>query len=144
MLLVFLEDKTFFRFGTLFHHKKCVGLGLFVEPCSLFWECVISFLLICFICLNEINLWACVALLIFYAQLFLLSSLVELCCIDHLLIWFFDTIWTTNVFWDTSLCLLESIGVFSKLCLLWFLKVLYMHIYYVYILWHAYFLWSNT
>ena len=35
------------------------------------------------------------------------------------------------------------IGVFSKLYLIWFLKVLCMHTYYMYILWHAYFRWSN-
>ena len=38
---------------------------------------------------------------------------------------------------------LDLIGILSKLYLVWFLKVLCMHIYYMYILWHAYFRWSN-
>ena len=49
-----MEDKPFL-FGTLCHCEKCRGFGLFVGTLR-FWECVISFLLICFICLNEINL----------------------------------------------------------------------------------------
>ena len=49
-----------------------------------------------------------------------------------------------NVFFcHTCVCFLGLIGVLSKLYLIWFLKVLCMHIYYMYILWHAYFRWSN-
>ena len=43
----------------------------------------------------------------------------------------------------TCVCFLGLIGVLSKLYLVWFLKVLCMHIYYIYILCHAYFRWSN-
>ena len=43
----------------------------------------------------------------------------------------------------TCVCFVGLIGVLSKLYLVWFLKVLCMHIYYMYILWHAYFRWSN-
>src|SRR5215218_3319156 len=49
-----LEDKPF-PYGTLCHCEKCRGFGLFVRT-LLFWEFAISFLLTCFICLNEINL----------------------------------------------------------------------------------------
>ena len=47
--------------------KSVEGLVYLFEPCS-FGEFAFSFLLTYFICLNEINLWACVALFIFYAQ----------------------------------------------------------------------------
>ena len=50
-----------------------------------------------------------------------------------MLICFFDILWTTNVFCHTPLYLLESIGVLSKLCLLWILKALYMHTYNMFI-----------
>ena len=43
----------------------------------------------------------------------------------------------------TCVCFLDLIGVLSNLYLVWFLKVLCMHIYYIYILCHAYFRWSN-
>jgi hypothetical protein len=55
------------------------------EPCS-FGEFAISFFLTWFICLNEINLWACLLYFILYAQWFLLSSFVELCWTN--LLWF--------------------------------------------------------
>ena len=124
-----LEDKPFL-FGTLCHCEKCRGFGLFVRT-LLFWECVISFLLICFICLNEINLWACVFLFLFtvYAQWFLLSSFVELCWINHLLICFFDIIWTTNLFCHTFYAFLYLLvccpncilfGSWKSLCMLIF------------------------
>ena len=72
-----LEDKPF-PYGTLCHCEKCRGFGLYVWT-LLFWEFAISFLLTCFICLNEINLWECLLYFILYAQWFLLSSFVELC-----------------------------------------------------------------
>ena len=79
-----LEDKPFL-YGTLCHCEKCREFGLFVRT-LLFWEFAISFLLLCFICLNEINLWACLPYFIIYAQWFLLSSFVELCWTN--LLWF--------------------------------------------------------
>ena len=63
-----LEDKPFL-YGTLCHCEKCREFGLFVRT-LLFWEFAISFLPLCFICLNEITLWACVFYLIIYAQWF--------------------------------------------------------------------------
>jgi hypothetical protein len=44
-----------FSFWYLCHCEKCRGLGLFVGT-LLFWELVISFLLLGFICLNDMNL----------------------------------------------------------------------------------------
>jgi len=79
-----LEDKPFL-YGTLCHCEKCREFGLFVRT-LLFWEFAISFLLLCFICLNEINLWACLLYFILYAQWFLPSSFVELCWTN--LLWF--------------------------------------------------------
>ena len=40
-------------------------------------------------------------------------------------------------------CLLGLIVSSSNLYLVWFLKVLCMHNYYIYTLWHTYFRWSN-
>ena len=61
----------------------------------------------------------------------------------HVLIWIFDIIWTLCFFCHTCVCFVALLGVLSKLYLVWFLKVMCMHIYYIYILWHAYFRWSN-
>ena len=61
-----MEDKPFLLVLCVIV-KSVESLAYLLEPCS-FWECIISFLLTCFICFNEINLWACVALSIFYAQ----------------------------------------------------------------------------
>jgi hypothetical protein len=52
-----------FSFRYLCHCEKCRGSGLFVGT-LLFWELVISFLLLWFICSNGINLWACFYLFI--------------------------------------------------------------------------------
>jgi hypothetical protein len=52
--------------------------GLFVRT-LLFWEFVVSFFLLCVICLNEINLWACVFLSHPLCSMVLLRSCVELC-----------------------------------------------------------------
>jgi hypothetical protein len=93
---VLLWDKPFFRY--LCHCEKCRGFGLFVGT-LLFWELAISFLLLWFICLNEVNLWAC----FFYSFLLnkLLDSFVGFCWLNHLLICSFDIIWTTIMFCHT-------------------------------------------
>ena len=44
----------------------------------------------------------------------------------------------------TCVCFVGLFGVLSKLYLVWFLKVLCMHMYYMYILWHAFFRWYNV
>jgi hypothetical protein len=49
-------------FGTLSHYEKCRGFGLFFRT-FLFWEFVISFFFLWFICLNEINPWAYVCVI---------------------------------------------------------------------------------
>ena len=60
-------------------------------------------------------------------------------CVD-LGIWYnLDTLFSCH----TCVCFVGLLGVLSKLYLVWFLKVMCMHIYYMYILWHAYFRWSN-
>ena len=57
---------------------------------------------------------------------------------NHVLIWVFDIIWAI-CFLVTLVCALLVYLVVSKLYLVWFLKVMCLHIYYMYILWHAYF-----
>jgi hypothetical protein len=52
---VCVDVRQTFSFRYLCHCEKYRGFGLFVET-LLFWELVISFLLLWFICLNEINL----------------------------------------------------------------------------------------
>ena len=60
-------------------------------------------------------------------------------CVD-LDIWYnLDNLFSCH----TCVCFVGLLGVLSKLYLIWFLKVMCMHIYYMYILWHAYFRWSN-
>ena len=80
--------------------KSVVSLVYLLKPCSFGSVLSHSFLLVLFF-LNEISLWACVFLFHLFTQWFLLSSLVELCWINHVLIWFFDILWTTNVFCHT-------------------------------------------
>ena len=98
-----------FRLGTLCHHEKWRG---FVYSLMVFSSFCI---LLSFVIFSKWYLQSCVGFgyLIEFGQLFILSHL----CV----------------------CFLGLIGVFSKLYLIWFLKVLCMHIYYMYILWHAYF-----
>ena len=83
-----------FFFGTLCHHEKCGEFGLFVGTLLSCWELVISFLDICFTFLNEISFWACVFCLYFVLIGFCLVHLLNF-VINHVLIWFFDIIWTT-------------------------------------------------
>jgi hypothetical protein len=82
------------------------------------------------------------ALYIFYAHWFCLVHMLNFVCV-HVLIWFFDIIWTILC----SVTLLCAFLVYLVLCpdciFFWFLKVLCMHIYYMFILWHPFFLWSN-
>ena len=129
---VFLEDKSFL-FGTLCHHEKCRGFGLFVGPCSL-WELLISFVDIWFSFLKwDKSLSVCVYLffmLIGFA-LFTCWTLESI----FVLIWFFDVIWTIH--WRhtfcvrpwLSWCFVQIVSPFGswKFC---------MHIYYMYSL-HA-------
>ena len=106
-----------------------------------FWELVISFFYNCFTFLNEINLWAWVFLFFF-----ILIGFYGVCvlnfdksCVDLVLWYNLD-----NICCVTPWCAFLICFVFcSNYIFIWFLKVLCMHIYYMYILWHACFLWSN-
>ena len=84
------------------------------------------------------------SLMIFSSIGFLLSLVsFQSGTFNHVLIWVLDIIWAI-CFLVTLVCVLIGLlGVLSKLYLVWFLKVLCMHIYHMYILWHAYFRWSN-
>jgi len=63
--------------------------------------------------------------------------------LNHVLIWFFDIIWTTFCCVTLSCAFLVYL-VFCPNCIsLWFLEVLSMHIYFMYFLCHAFFLWPN-
>ena len=115
--------------------KSVEGLVYVLEPCSL-WELVVSFLIYCLIFLNEICLRACVCYFILYAHWFLLCSLVELwnrlCVI--LICWYI----LDNLLCVTPLCALLVYLVFCPNYIsFWFLKVLCMHIYQMYMIWHA-------
>jgi hypothetical protein len=81
-------------------------------------------------------------LYIFCAHWFCLVHMLNFVCV-HVLIWFFDIIWTILC----RVTLLWAFLVYLVLCpdciSFWFLKVLCMHIYYMFILWHAFFLRSN-
>jgi hypothetical protein len=68
---VCVDVRQTFSFRYLCHCEKCRGFGLYVGT-LLFWELVISFLLLWFICLDEINLWACD----FYYYSFMLNMLL--------------------------------------------------------------------
>ena len=61
-----MEDKPF-SLGTLCHCEKCIEFGLFVWT-LLFLGVLYLFPSYMFYFLNKINLWACVALFILYAQ----------------------------------------------------------------------------
>ena len=102
-----------FRLGTLCHHEKWGGFVYSLMVFSSFG------ILLSFVIFSKWYLQSCVGFgyLIEFGQLFILSHL----CV----------------------CFLGLIGVLSKLYLIWFLKVLFMHIYYMYILWHAYFCCPN-
>ena len=134
--------RNLFLFGTLCHHKSVKGLVYLSEPFSPFWELVISFFYNCFTFLNEINLWAWV-FLFFFMLIGLYGVLVLNSSLNHVLIWLFHIIWIT--FWCvTLLCAFLICLVFcSNYISFWFLKVVCMHINYMYILWHACSLWSN-
>ena len=63
--------------------------------------------------------------------------------LNHELSWVFDIIWTTLCRVNLSVAVLVYL-VFCPNCIsIWFLKVLSMHIYLMYFLWHAFFLWPN-
>ena len=135
-----LEDKPFL-FGTLCHHEKCGGFGLFVGTVlSLGVGYLISWYLLYLLKWDK-SLSVCFYLsfmLIGFCRVHMLNF-----GINHVLVWFFDIIWTT-VGWVTLLCAFMVYLVFCPNCIsIWLLKVLWMHIYYMYILWHACFLWSN-
>jgi len=101
-----------FRLGTLCHHEKCRGFGLFLDDIFINWY------------LDFIGI---------FSKWYLHS------CVD-LGIWYnLDNLFSCH----TCVCFVGLLGVLSKLYLVWFLKVMCMHIYYMYILWHAYFRWSN-
>ena len=108
-----LGRQTFFVLVPLCHHEEW---GRFFYSLMVFSSFGI---LLSFVIFSKWYLQSCVGFgyLIEFGQLFILS---------HLCVWF-----------------LGFIGVLSKLYLIWFLKVLCMHIYYMYILWHAYFCWPN-
>jgi hypothetical protein len=117
----------------LCHCEKCRGFGLFVGT-LLFWELVISFLLLWLICSNEINPWACFYLFIYSFMLNkLLGSFVEFCWINHLLICSIDTIWTKKFVLPHLLYPLVLLVLLSKLYLLWILKARCMHIFFMFI-----------
>ena len=100
------------RLGTLCHHEKCRGFGLFLDDIFINWY---------FDFIGIFSKW--------YLQ----------SCVD-LGFWYnLDNFLSCH----TCVCFLGLIGVLSNLYLVWFLKVLCMHIYYMYILRHAYFRWSN-
>jgi hypothetical protein len=101
-----------FRLGTLCHHEKCRGFGLFLDDIFINWY---------FDFIGIFSKW--------YLQ----------SCVDLGLWYNLDNSFSCH----TCVCFLGLIGVLSKLYLVWFLKVMCMHIYYMYILWHAYFHWSN-
>jgi hypothetical protein len=72
-----LLSKSFSWYWVLFHLVSTYGsFGLFVRT-LLCWEFVISFSLLYFICLNEINLSVCVFYFILYAQWFYLVHLLN-------------------------------------------------------------------
>ncbi len=106
-----LEDKPFL-YGTLCHCEKCREFGLFVRT-LLFWEFAISFLLLCFICLNEINLWACLLYSSFMLNdlylVHLLNFVEQIFC--DLLLWYnLDN----KFILITPLCLRELIWCFVQ------------------------------
>jgi len=147
--------------------KLCRGLGLFGTIRSLgssisFFLCVsldISFLDVSFIWYPSSDYFF-IWYLIFTWYLFnwyLIKSCVDLvwfqlasllmCCslivLNHELSWFFDIIWTTLCRVNLLVAFLVYL-VFCPNCIsLWSLKVLCMHIYFMYFLLHAFFLWPN-
>ena len=105
------------------------------------WELVISFFYHYFTFLNEINVWACVFWFSLCSLVFW-SSCVELLyqsCVD-LVLWYNLNNFCSATLWCAFLIFLVFCSNYISF---WFLKVLCMHIYYMYILWHACFLWSN-
>jgi hypothetical protein len=101
-----------FRLGTLCHHEKCRGFGLFLDDIFINWY---------FDFIGIFSKW--------YLQ----------SCVDLGLWYNLGNLFSCH----TCVCFVGLLGVLSKLYLVWFLKVMCMHIYYMYILWHAYFRWSN-
>ena len=110
---------------------------------ALFGSCLSHSLIFAFTFLNEISFWACVFWLNSYALWLLPCSLVELCdqsCVDLVLWYNLDSLFMSH-FWCAFLVYLVFCSNYISF---WFLKVLCMYIYYMYILRHACFLWSNT
>jgi hypothetical protein len=116
-----LEDKLSL-FGTLCHHEKCGGFGLFVGT-LLSLGVVISSLIYYLIFINEICHWACVFYFILYAHWFLLCSLVELwnrLCVILILWYILDNLLLCHTF----VCIIGLFGVLSKIYLLLVLESL--------------------
>ena len=112
-------------------NKSLEGLVYLLEPYFSFWELVISFFYNCFTFLNEINRWAWVFFVFLHAYWFL-WSLVLNSSINHVLIWFFDIIWIAFVVPYLGVPFLICFVFCSNYISIWFLKVLCMHINYVY------------
>ena len=115
--------------------KSVEGLVYLLEPCSC-WELVISYLNICLNSLKwDKSLSVCV-LFNSFCSLVLLCSLVELwnqLCVNLILRYNLDNL----SLYYTFVCFLVYLVFCPNYIFLWFLKVLCMHFYSIYILWHA-------
>jgi hypothetical protein len=93
----------------------------------LFWELVISFLLLGFICLNDMNLWACVYF--YYHYSFMLNNLLGWILLNKSFVDLFLWYHLDNKCVLPHLLYLLVLLVFlSKFYFLWILKVRCMHI----------------
>ena len=120
--------------------KSVEGLVYLLEPCSLVGSLLSHLLIFVFPSWWDKSL-SMLVLFILYAHWLLFCSLVELwnqSCVNLILWYNLD-----NYLSCTLLCVLLVYLVFCQNCIFfWLLKVLCMHIYYMYILWHACFRWS--
>ena len=129
-----------FLVGTLCHHEKCGEFDLRVGTLLSYWELVISFLDIYFYLLEWDKFLSMCVLFDSYAHSFLLSAFGTLCLI---MCWLGSLIYFGQSFRVTLLvCFLGLLGVLFKLYLLLVLESFMHAYYYMYILWHACFLWS--